>query len=120
MRYLPFVAPNPEETPGEPALIVIQQDSGVAGADSFVIGRGPVSWAERQSDRWHETHTRDIAPTVFAAHEHTQVDLLTEAFWPRRGLKGPNVEQTCPLCRDHAAVQGVPSGPAYSHVARKR
>ncbi|GAA2502435.1 hypothetical protein GCM10023100_22520 [Actinocorallia cavernae] len=77
MRHLPFVDPNVEETTGEPALIVIQQDS---GADSFVISRAPVSWAERQSERWHETRTRDIAPTVFAAPEHDSVDLLTAVF----------------------------------------
>ncbi|MGW0940135.1 hypothetical protein [Streptomyces sp. NPDC002666] len=77
MRHLPFVDPNAEETTGEPALIVIQQDP---GADSFVISRSPVSWAERQSERWHETRTRDIAPTVFAVPDHDRVDLLTAAF----------------------------------------
>ncbi|MFJ4918218.1 hypothetical protein [Streptomyces sp. NPDC088726] len=36
--------------------------------------------AERQSERWHETRTRDITATVFAAPEHDRVDLLTAAF----------------------------------------
>ncbi|MFD0226600.1 hypothetical protein ACWGPD_21655 [Streptomyces hirsutus] len=77
MRHLPFVDPNVEESSGEPALIVIQQDP---GADSFVISRSPVSWAERQSDRWHETRTRDIAPTAFVFPEPIRADLLTAAF----------------------------------------
>ncbi|MFI1408781.1 hypothetical protein ACH4Y0_02400 [Streptomyces sp. NPDC020707] len=66
MRHLPFVDAHGEDSTGEAALIVIQQNS---GPDSFVISRRPVSWAQRQSDRWHETRTRDIAPTDFAAGE---------------------------------------------------
>ncbi|MFF8972060.1 hypothetical protein [Streptomyces sp. NPDC014995] len=66
MRHLPFIDAHAEETTGEPTLIVIQQDS---GPDSFVISRKPVPWAERQSDRWQETRTRDIGPTVFTGPE---------------------------------------------------
>jgi hypothetical protein len=75
MRHLPFVDVHAEDTTGEPALIVIQQDP---GADSFVISRKPVAWAEHQSDRWHETRTRDIGPTVFIDPSELErtVDLL--------------------------------------------
>ncbi|MCP9209437.1 hypothetical protein [Streptomyces cucumeris] len=62
MRHLPFVDVEAEDTTGEPALVVIQRDP---GADSFVISRRPVPWAERQSNRWHETRTRDIGATPF-------------------------------------------------------
>ncbi|MCX5187579.1 hypothetical protein [Streptomyces sp. NBC_00268] len=74
MRHLPFVDAHGEDTTGEPALIVIQQEP---VADSFVISRRPVSWAQRQSDRWHETRTRDIAPTVFTAQEPNPINPLT-------------------------------------------
>ncbi|WP_434597157.1 hypothetical protein [Streptomyces sp. A5-4] len=78
MRHLPFVDVHAEKTTGEPALIVIQQDP---GADSFVICRRPVVWAEQQSDRWHETCTRYIDSRVFIDPRelgHT-VDLLAPA-----------------------------------------
>ncbi|MFG2988015.1 hypothetical protein ACGFZK_01655 [Streptomyces sp. NPDC048257] len=77
MRHFPFVDPNAEQTTGEPALIVSQNDP---RADSFVISRSPVSWAERQNNRWYEPRTHDIVPAVFAAPEGDRVDLLTAAF----------------------------------------